>query len=107
MRLTKPQIKAIREHEEWLAKNFVRPLTRTQMERNSVDFFAKQAALRESRNRTPNIPSRETPGGQTPVKAPAVYTGDAMIGIATMHKSNLVPIFSAEEAINVATMRRN
>jgi len=107
VRQTKSQIKAAQEHKEWLAKNFVRPITAVQADRNSVDFFAKQATLRESRNRTPNIPSRETPGGQTPAKAPAVYTGDAMIGIATMHKSNLVPIFSAEEAINVATMRRN
>lgn len=34
------------------------------------------------------------------------YTGDKIIGIATMHKSNLVPIFSNEEAKDVAKMRR-
>lgn len=38
--------------------------------------------------------------------APKHYTGNKVIGIACMHKSNLVPIFSQEEAINVATMRR-
>ena len=37
---------------------------------------------------------------------PKHYTGNKVIGIACMHKSNLVPIFSQEEAINVATMRR-
>lgn len=35
-----------------------------------------------------------------------VYTGDKIIGIATMHKSNLVPIFSDSEAKAVASMRR-
>ena len=36
-----------------------------------------------------------------------VYTGTAMKGIGTMHKSNSVPIFSDEEAVAIATMRRN
>ena len=35
-----------------------------------------------------------------------VYTGTAMIGIGTLHKSNAVPIFSAEEAIEISKMRR-
>lgn len=35
-----------------------------------------------------------------------VYTGDKIIGIATMHKSNLVPIFSDSDAKDVARMRR-
>lgn len=35
------------------------------------------------------------------------YTGDQMIGIAAMHKSNLVPIFTTDSAKDVSTMRRN
>ena len=35
-----------------------------------------------------------------------VYTGTAMIGIATMHKSNSVPVFSAENAVDISKMRR-
>jgi hypothetical protein len=35
------------------------------------------------------------------------YTGDRLIGIGTMHKSNLVPIFSQDEAKEISTMRRN
>ena len=35
------------------------------------------------------------------------YTGDNMLGIAAMHKSNLVPIFTSESAKDVSTMRRN
>ena len=39
--------------------------------------------------------------------APAkVYTGTKVKGIATMHKSNAVPVFSDEEAIDISRMRR-
>lgn len=37
---------------------------------------------------------------------PKVYTGTKIKGIATMHKSNAVPVFSDEEAIDIAKMRR-
>lgn len=35
-----------------------------------------------------------------------VYTGTAMVGIGTLHKSNAVPIFSDQEAKDQAAMRR-
>jgi len=35
-----------------------------------------------------------------------IYTGDKIKGIGTMHKSNAVPIFSDEEAVDIAKMRR-
>ena len=41
-----------------------------------------------------------------PRAEPQRYTGTAALGIATMHKSNAVPVFSPEEAIDVARMRR-
>ena len=34
------------------------------------------------------------------------YTGDKIIGIGTMHKSNAVPIFSDNEAKDISSMRR-
>jgi hypothetical protein len=34
------------------------------------------------------------------------YTGTKILGIGTMHKSNAVPVFSEEEAHDIATMRR-
>jgi len=33
------------------------------------------------------------------------YTGTKIIGIGTMHKSNAVPIFSDEQAVEISTMR--
>jgi len=54
---------------------------------------------------TKHIPSRDTGGNAT--LAPAkVYTGTMVKGIATMHKSNAVPVFSNEEAIDISRMRR-
>ena len=44
--------------------------------------------------------------GTASKKAINVYTGTAMIGIATMHKSNSVPVFSVKEAIEISKMRR-
>ena len=54
---------------------------------------------------TRHIPSRDTGGNAT--LAPAkVYTGTKVKGIAAMHKSNAVPVFSDEEAVEIARMRR-
>ena len=52
------------------------------------------------------IPSRDTGQGVAAAPAPKVYTGTKIKGIGTMHKSNAVPIFSDEEAQDIAHMRR-
>lgn len=55
---------------------------------------------------TPKIQSLPFTGGPC-LKAPdKVYTGTMIKGIGTMHKSNAVPIFSNEEAEDIAKMRR-
>jgi len=57
------------------------------------------------RTTTHDIPSLSTPGGSTaPVHK--VYTGTKVLGIATMHKSNAVPVFAEEEAVEISRMRR-
>lgn len=59
------------------------------------------------RSNTHHIPSRNTGDGIASSKQTPQYTGTKMLGIGVMHKSNSVPIFSDEEAVNIATMRRN
>ena len=56
---------------------------------------------------TKHIPSLNSGFHDCTKKATPVYTGDKIKGIGTMHKSNAVPIFSDEQAIEIATMRRN
>ena len=45
-------------------------------------------------------------GGNATLKPSPVYTGTKVKGIATMHKSNAVPVFSDEEAVAISSMRR-
>jgi hypothetical protein len=56
---------------------------------------------------TPHYPSLDTPAGDCtkPIHG-KVYTGTSMIGIGTLHKSNAVPIFNSEDALDQAKMRR-
>ena len=55
---------------------------------------------------TPHYPSLNTAGGSATKAAPKVYTGDKVLGIATLHKSNAVPVFNSEEAVDISKMRR-
>jgi hypothetical protein len=59
----------------------------------------------EGRNTTAHIRSVDT-GGNATLSPAKVYTGSMVKGIATMHKSNAVPIFSDEQAVDIARMRR-
>ena len=59
----------------------------------------------EGRNTTAHLKSVDT-GGNATLKPAKVYTGTKVKGIATMHKSNAVPVFSDEEAVDIARMRR-
>lgn len=59
------------------------------------------------RGSTAHIPSVESGHkGAVSTPAPQYYTGDKMIGIGVLHKSNAVPVFSSEEATDMAKMRR-
>ena len=63
-------------------------------------------SIPEGRNTTSHIPSRDSGGGNATLPPPKVYTGTKVLGIATMHKSNAVPVFSDEQAVDISKMRR-
>lgn len=44
--------------------------------------------------------------GSTAKVMPPQYTGDQMLGVATMHKSNAVPVFNTAAARDISNMRR-
>jgi hypothetical protein len=59
------------------------------------------------RDTGPRIPSLDTGHkGAVTIKQTPQYTGDKIVGIGTMHKSNAVPIFSDQEAKDISSMRR-
>ena len=76
----------------------------------------KYAPPPSARNRaTPNFrrdadvhyASVDSDGINTSIPEKKEYTGTLVKGIATMHKSNAVPIIDQEQATEIANMRRN
>lgn len=71
----------------------------------SAEF--KEYKPQESVNyRSNDIPSLGNTIGIAPKRESPKYTGTLIKGIATMHKSNAVPILNKEEATDIAKMRR-
>ena len=99
--------KQIAEYQAWLdsvnnqTTNFSPGQKRVVAENNT--YKQPKAFVRE----TPKYPSLGMGGGNAtkPIQG-KVYTGTAMVGIGTLHKSNAVPIFSIEDAQDQAKMRR-
>lgn len=67
------------------------------------DYRPSDRYIRE----TPEIPSLDTGAHVTGKAERKVYTGTLVKGIATMHKSNAVPVIDSEQAKDIARMRRN
>ena len=98
--------KSIAEYEQWL--NSHKPTTFSKglkPQKVSVVSFPK-LSIPEGRS-TKHIPSLDTGLGNAtkPIEGKR-YTGTKMIGIGTLHKSNAVPVFNNEEAVEIAKMRR-
>jgi hypothetical protein len=73
----------------------------------SAEPLAYQLAAPPGRGSTAHIPSRDTGHvGAVRTKDIPQYTGTKIKGIGTMHKSNAVPVFSDEEAVEISKMRR-
>ena len=67
------------------------------------EYVPKELYVRE----TQYVPSLQTTGpASTPKPEPKKYTGTLVKGIATMHKSNAVPIINRDQATDIARMRR-
>lgn len=70
-----------------------------------VEVWKSQPYRRDTGPRIPSLNGGvdSAPALKTPDK---IYTGTKIKGIGTMHKSNAVPIFSDDEAVAIAQMRR-
>jgi hypothetical protein len=58
------------------------------------------------RGQDKKIPSLCSGIGNATLAPAKVYTGTEMIGIGQLHKSNAVPVFRQDDAIDLANMRR-
>jgi hypothetical protein len=63
-------------------------------------------SIPSGRNTTDHIKSLNSGLGVATLAPAKVYTGTKVKGIATMHKSNAVPVFSDEQAVDISRMRR-
>lgn len=59
------------------------------------------------RRPSPDVPSYDSMKGSTARKERQEYTGDYIVGIACMHKSNFVPVSRGDDPEAYAKMRRN
>lgn len=93
----------LEQYEQWLKSHQPTKLLKVTNRSNVMtDYKLSAPAGRETKNHK----SVDT-GAIPALKAdPKIYTGTKVLGIATMHKSNAVPVFNSEEAIQIASMRR-
>lgn len=95
------------EYEAWCKKHKIEPFAKKK--RTSTNDKSPVEVSGVYRRETVQYPSRDTnvKGAVNTNVGKNVYTGDKLLGIASMHKSNLVPVFQGSEAIEVSQMRRN
>lgn len=100
--------KAEREqYAEWCKKHGIKPSGKQNKVLTGNDKSPLEVT-KPYRRETVNYPSRDsgTKGAVTTATGKLMYTGDSLIGIATMHKSNLVPVFKESDAVDLSHMRR-
>lgn len=104
-----PRARAVALAQDWqqLLARHSAPL-----ERGARAHGLKKAKITDVKKPSPAVSVKSTDSfsgmrGVAALPPQKVYTGNKILGIATMHKSNMVPIFNDEAAVEVAQMRRN
>lgn len=101
-------LKAQSEHEKWLQKMGIDDASLDK--KLPKDAKGRRLGVAE----LPNYHENERVGASTSkaagngtAKERNTYTGTLIKGIATMHKSNAVPVLNKQDAIDITNMRRN
>jgi hypothetical protein len=107
-KLSKKQQEAL-DYQRWLdslqklAPNFARETYAPAKKRETLNYVLTRPPGRAGYVGK----SVTTAGGVGAKKESTHYTGDKMLGVGMLHKSNLVPVFKEEDAKDLATMRRS
>lgn len=96
---------------EWVRGKGKKTKSNKDIRLSNTPTTAAVAAVRNKETRPSTVQSKSSEGGAWSMAATAkkqspVYTGTKVLGIATMHKSNPVPVFSDDEAKDISKMRR-
>ena len=100
----KPTAKQRQLQADWEALvQRTQPAKRTN--KKSFEIYKPEVNPIIRKNDLPSVPCTGQIAGLKPIEE-IRYTGNKMIGIGTLHKSNAVPIFTEDEAKDQANMRR-
>jgi len=94
------QFDELQDYVDYISGNLKR-------KKKELDYAPAKPNVRDTKS-YPSLKTSDTiPTGSTARKEPQQYTGDLLVGIGVMHKSNLVPIMrGTDEAKDIANMRR-
>ena len=98
--------KYLAEKAEW--EKILKKYEIDKLRKNKVQSKTTWKPTPSLHRETPHYPSLNSKDvcGVATKPAQKVYTGTLIKGIATMHKSNAVPVLNDEQAIEISRMRR-
>jgi hypothetical protein len=103
---SKPKRKPGWQAEELKYQEHLKKLGINPFQKQSKKKFKEMTPIKPSVRETTFIPSLDSNKGSTSKIETTKYTGDKLIGIAVLHKSCLQPVFSVQDATDIARMRR-
>ena len=103
---TKKMLEAEAKHDKWLRKMNAHPEQIAESKKKNAGVSIR--SVPDYRSSDNGIPTSDViPGGSTAPQERLVYSGERrLLGVATMHKSNMVPVFDTKDAKDIARMRR-
>lgn len=104
---SKKQLEANAKHDKWLRKMNAHPEQIAANKEKNANVPIRSIPDYSSNGNT--IPTSDViPGGSTAPAERQIYSGERrLLGVAIMHKSNMVPVFDSKDAKDIARMRRN
>ena len=104
---TKKMLEAEAKHNKWLRKMNAHPEQIAESKKKNANVSILSVPDYSSSGNS--IPTSDViPGGSTAPAERQIYSGERrLLGVATMHKSNMVPVFDSKDAKDIARMRRN
>ena len=97
--------KAQAEHDAWLRKMNAHPDQLKEIKREFKTYEFKESFSRTTES-YPSLSTSDSFRGSTAKTEPKQYTGDQIVGIATLHKSNMVPVSRGDNPEIYSKMRR-
>lgn len=103
---SKPKRKSGWQAEELKYQEHLKKLGINPFQKQTKKKFKEMTPTKVYVRETADIPSLNSKVGSTSKVETTKYTGDKLIGIAVLHKSCLQPVFSQQDATDIARMRR-